>query len=134
MKRFATLVMTVMMVQMKLRDLVLKVFSFFERVMTIFEVMIPYFVNQFQTRMLRFFSLDICKNSGRWKCPNENKCFNHDLVCDSKDDCKDGADETEKVCNEACPLKGELACIQNGNICLNGIPLILKLFYTQTMN
>ena len=74
--------------------------------------------------MLRFFSLDICKNSGRWKCPNENKCFNHDLVCDSKDDCKDGADETEKVCNEACPLKGELACIQNGNICLKGIPLI----------
>ena len=60
--------------------------------------------------------LDICRNSGRWKCPNENKCFNHDLVCDSKNDCEDGADETEKVCNEACLLKGEIACIQSGNI------------------
>ena len=75
--------------------------------------------------MLKFI-LDICKNSGRWKCPNENKCFNHDMVCDSKNDCEDGADETEKACNEACPLKGELACIQNGNIYLIVISFYFK--------
>ena len=73
--------------------------------------------------------LDICKNSGRWKCPNENKCFNHDMVCDSKNDCEDGADETEKACNEACPLKGELACIQNGNIYLIVISFYFKTYF-----
>ena len=73
--------------------------------------------------------LDICKNSGRWKCPNENKCFNHDMVCDSKNDCEDGADETEKVCNEACLLKGEIACIQSGNIHLKWFSFNFKTSY-----
>ena len=88
--------------------------------------------------MLKFI-LDICKNSGRWKCPNENRCFNHDLVCNSMDDCEDGADETEKACNEACPSKGELACIQNGNIHLKRYLVNIETsynpsYYTQTMN
>ena len=59
---------------------------------------------------------DVCDNSGRWKCPNEKKCINHDLVCDTLADCDDGADETEEACNEACQLRGEIACIQNGNV------------------
>ena len=51
------------------------------------------------------------------------------MVCDSKNDCEDGADETEKACNEACPLKGELACIQNGNIYLIVISFYFKTYF-----
>ena len=57
---------------------------------------------------------DICNNSGRWKCPNQNKCLNQDSLCNSIFDCNDKADEHMEACAEACPNRGQLPCLAKG--------------------
>ena len=41
-------------------------------------------------------------------------CLNHDSVCNSRQECADGADESDDACKTACQIRGQIACLATG--------------------